>query len=128
MAVTTVNISSPSNEFVYTDTAMGTTIDAVKASSANVYSISINNTANAGAASYVKLWNLASGSVILGTTPPDEIIYVPQGAIITHNFLTSAATPGKTFGTALSAACVTTGGTAGVTAPSSSVIVTINFV
>ena len=127
MAITQVNVSSPSNEIVFTDTAMGNTVDGIKSSSAKVYSLTVDNSANGGAASYVKLFNLASGSVVLGTTAPDEIIYIPSGAIVTHNFQTSAA-PGKTFGSALSAACVTAGGTAGVTAPASSVVVSITYV
>ena len=126
MAITQVNISTPSGETVFNDSAMGNTADAVKASSALVYSVVIDNSANAGAASYVKLYNLAAASVVVGTTAPDEIIYVPQGVVVTHVFFTGA-TPGKTFGTALAAACLTAGGTAGVTAPTSSVSVTINY-
>jgi hypothetical protein len=127
MAITRVNVSSPANEIVYSSSAMGSTVEGIKASSAIVYSVIIDNSANSGAATYVKLYNLASGSVTLGTTSPDEVIYVPAGAIITHVLYTSA-TAGKTFGTALSAAAVTTGGTAGVTAPSSSTVVTITYV
>lgn len=126
MSITQVNLSSPSNFIQFTDTAMGATIDAVKASSALVYSVFIDNTANGGAASYVKLYNVASGSVTVGTTVPDEVIFVPGGAQIEHLLFTKSSL-GKTFGTALSAACLTTGGTAGVTPPSSSVIVTINY-
>lgn len=127
MAVSQVNVSTPSNEIVFQDTSMNNAVDGVKASSAVVYSVVIDNSANSGAASYVKLYNLASGSVTVGTTAPDEIIYAPAGAIVTAIFKTSAA-GGKTFGTALSACCVTTGGTAGNTSPSSSVVVTINYV
>jgi hypothetical protein len=126
MAITQVNVSSPSNEIIFTDTAMGNTADGVKSSSAVVYSISIDNSLNSGAASYVRLFNLASGSVTVGTTVPDEVIYAPQGSITVAAFRTSAM-PGKTFGTALSACCVTTGGTAGNTAPSSSVTVSISY-
>jgi hypothetical protein len=105
---------------------MGTTVDAVKATSTTVYQVFIDNTANAGAPSYVKFFNLAQGSVVLGTTVPDEVIYVPAAARITQLLYTSAA-PGKIFATALSAACVTTGGTAGTVAPTSSVVVTVNY-
>lgn len=125
MAITTVNISTPTNEIVYNSSAMSS-IEGIKSSSAKVFSITIDNTANVSVASYVKLFNLASGSVTLGTTVPDEVIYVPANSIITM-VLYTGATPGKTYATALSAACVTTGGTAGVTAPSSSVSVTINY-
>lgn len=127
MAITQVNFATPSNVVAFTDTAMGNTVDAVKASSAVLYSILIDNTANGGAASYVKLFNAASGGITLGTTAPDEIIYVPGGVKVTH-LLYTGAVPGKTFATALSAACVTAGGTAGVTAPASAVPVTLNYV
>ena len=106
---------------------MGNAADAIKASSAVVYSVTVDNSANAGAASYVKLYNLAAGSVTVGTTAPDVVIYVPQGVVVTVVFGTGAA-PGLTFGTGLSACCVTTGGTGGTTSPSSSVICSINYV
>lgn len=126
MAISTVNIASPANETVFNDTAMGNTVDGIKASSAVVFSILVDNTANGGAPSYVKLFNLASGSVVVGTTAPDEIIYVPGGAKVTH-VLYTGANPGKTFATALSAICVTAGGTAGSTSPASAVPVTVNY-
>jgi hypothetical protein len=127
MAITQIEIGTPSNEFIFTDTAMGSSADGIKGSSTRLYSVTIDNSANGGAASYVKLFNLLSGSVTVGTTAPDEVIYVPGGAVVTRNFWTGAA-PGLVFGTGLSACCVTTGGTAGAVAPSSSVIVSVNYV
>jgi len=126
MAISTVNIASPVNETVYSSSSMQAVAEGIKASSAKVYSVIIDNTLNV-AATYVKLWNVASGSVVVGTTAPDEVIYAPAGVITTHSMFTGAAA-GKTFGTALTAAAVTTGGTAGVSNPSSAVAVTINFV
>jgi hypothetical protein len=127
MAITQVPVASPAGMFVFTDTAIGAVADAIKASSALLNYVTIDNSANAGAASYVKLYNLAAGSVVVGTTSPDEVIYVPQGIKITHVFYTGSVL-GKTFGTALSAACVTTGGTAGATPPVSSVVLTANYI
>jgi len=126
MAISTVNVSSPANEIVYSSSAMGSTVEGIKASSAKVFSIIVDNSLN-NAATYVKLWNVASGSVVIGTTAPDEIVYVPANAIVTQVLYTGAS-QGKTFGTALSAAAVTAGGTAGVAAPSSATVVTINYV
>lgn len=126
MAITQTDVQTPSTQIIFSDTAMGISVDSVKSSSAVAYYIIVNNSANVGAASYVKLYNLQNISVTLGTTAPDEIIYVPAGAIITHLLYTAAA-PGKTFNVALSAACVTTGGTAGTTPPLSSVQVTIAY-
>jgi hypothetical protein len=127
MAMTQVAVQTPANIFLYTDSAMGNTADAIKASSAVVYYVLVDNTANAGASTYVKLFNLAAGSVVVGTTAPDEVIYVPGGRKITH-VLYDGAVSGKTFNTALSAFAVTTGGTAGSTAPTSSVPVTVAYV
>jgi len=126
VAISTVNVASPSSEKVYNSTAMGNTIEGIKASSALVYSVIVDNTLNASA-TYVKLYNLASGSVTVGTTVPDEVILVPASVIVTHVMYTGAAA-GKTFGTALSAAAVTAGGTAGVTSPSSAASVTVTYV
>jgi hypothetical protein len=126
MAISNVKIATPANETVYSSSAMGGTVEGIKASSAQVFSVIVDNTLN-GAATYVKLWNLTSGSVVIGTTAPDEIIYVPANALVTHVLYTGAAA-GKTFGTALSAAAVTTGGTAGTTSPSSATVVTVNYV
>lgn len=126
MSITQIVVQSPANETLFTDTAISNVVDAVKNSSTRLLYLTVDNSNNI-AASYVKLFNLASGSVTLGTTIPDKVIYIPGSAIITEIFYTSS-TPGLTFGTALSAACVTAGGTAGITGPSSSVIVTIAYV
>jgi hypothetical protein len=127
VSITQVPISTPSSIFEFTDTAIGNTADAIKSSSAVLYWLLIDNSANAGAATYVKLYNLAAGSVTVGTTVPDEVVYCPASSRITHVFYTNNA-PGKTFGTALSACAVTTGGTAGTVAASSSVIFTAVYV
>jgi hypothetical protein len=127
MAITQVVVQTPANEIIFNDSAMGNVTDGIKSSSALVYYLLVDNTANAGAATYVKLYNLASGSVVVGTTVPDEVIYVPGGRKITH-LLFDGSTLGKTFNTALSAVAVTTGGTAGSTAPVSSVPVTVSYV
>lgn len=127
MAIDQINISTPSTLISFTDTVLGNAVDGVKASSAKLYSVIVDNSANGGAASYVKIFNATTGSITLGTTAPDIIIYVPGGAILTTAFFTGAV-QGVTLATALSVACVTTGGTAGTTSPSSSVAVTINYV
>ena len=125
--ITTVNVGSPTNQMIYTDTAMGNSVDGVKSTSAEVLSITVNNLLNVSASSYVKLFNLLSGSVVLGTTAPDQIIFAPAGNIVTAVFF-NEGNIGVTFATGLSAACVTTGGTAGTVAPAEPVIVTISFI
>jgi hypothetical protein len=85
-----------------------------------LYLVSVDNSANASAASFLKLWNAAAPTV--GTTVPDMIIRVPGGAT------TLLAIPeGVSFGTGLSFACVTAGGTGGVTGPTSDVSVVLVF-
>jgi hypothetical protein len=109
---------------MYTDPSMGATVDIIKTGSVTVYFITVNNSANAASA-YVKLYNTAS-VVAVGTTVPDEVIHAPAGQTITH-VLYTGSTPGKAFGSAIAAACVTTGGTAGTTAPTNAVPVTVAF-
>lgn len=126
MAITQIPIQTPVNIVEFNDPSMGNSADAIKSSSAVVYYIFADNSLNASP-TYVKLYNLASGSVTVGTTVPDEVIYLPASSRITHILYTNSI-PGKTFGTALSACAVTAGGTAGSTSPSSSVPVTIVYV
>jgi len=125
MAITTVNISTPANLSVFTDSAMGNAVDAIKAGSTQLYAVTVSNTGNATPV-YVKLFNLASGSVTVGTTSPDLVIFVPGTTLVAYNFYSQAA-PLVTFSTALSAACVTTGGTAGTVSPAVAVTVSITY-
>ena len=85
---------------------------------ATIYLIQIDNSANASAASYLKLYNAASPTV--GTTAPDIVIMAPGGATVKV-----AIGEGISFGTALSMAAVTTAGTGGTTGPSSAVVTTV---
>lgn len=125
MAITQIVTATPSGESLFTDTNIGNTVDAIKASSTTLLYLTVDNTANVQN-SYLKFFNLASGSVIVGTTSPDDVISVAGGAIVTLVYQTKAS-PGKLFGTALSACCVTTGGTGGTSSPSSSVILTAAY-
>jgi len=127
MAIDQVNISTPSNLIVFTDSTIGNAVDGIKATSARVYSIVVDNSANGGAASYLKLYNATTANVTVGVTAPDFVLLVPGGAVITVTLFTSAV-QGLVFGTALSAVCVTTGGTAGSTPPVSSVLVSLSYV
>lgn len=120
MAVTNTGLISGVNLLV--DTVAANAAVAVKASSAVLYMLEVDNTANA-AASYLKIFNVAGASVVVGTTAPDWIIMIP--ASVSRNL---AIPSGLTFGTALSYFCVTAGGTAGSTSPSSSVIVRMVYV
>lgn len=122
MAVSNTSVAALSSAVLFVDTVSANTATSVKGSSTVIYSIEIDNTANA-AASFTKLWNTASGSVTVGTTAPDAVFIVPASTKITIVF-----PGGVTFGTAVTEATVTAAGTAGSTSPSSSVIVRIVYV
>ena len=122
MATSVVEIGTPSGLTKFRETDLGGTKAAVKASSGTIHSIVADNSANA-AVSYLKLWDVASGDVTVGTTAPDWIFKLPASTKRTIIF-----NEGGAFATALTAACVTAGGTAGTTNPTSDFAVEILFV
>lgn len=122
MSTTLVAVDVPSGLTHFKETDLNATKAAVKASAGTLYAIIIDNTANAAEAEYVKLWDAASGSVTVGTTAPDWVFKIPAAVKRAIVF-----TEGVAFATALTAACVTTAGTAGTTNPTSDVVVTIIF-
>lgn len=117
MAVSNISIAQISGAYLFLDTANGATIVAVKGSSGVIYSLELDNSAN-GAATYFKLFNVAAGSVVLGTTDPDLTILVPAATSITMVFPSGLA-----MGTAISCASVTGKASSSITAPSSSFVV-----
>ena len=122
MAVSNTSVAALASAVLFVDTVSANAAVSVKGSSTVIYSIEIDNTANA-ATSFLKLWNVSSGSVTVGTTTPDAIFLVPASTKITVVF-----PGGVTFATAVTEATVTTAGTAGTTSPSSAVIVRIVYV
>ena len=117
MATTNLSIEQVSGARLFEETDLQGTAIAIKASSGTIYAIEIDNTANAAEAEYVKLWDTASGSVTVGTTAPTMII-----PIAAASKKTIVIPSGLAFGTAITAACVTTAGTAGTTNPTASLI------
>mgnify|MGYP001589379178 CR=1 FL=1 len=113
-----VTVSPQSNQIatklIYDSDADGTSEADMTGTSGVLYVVDIDNTANA-AASYVKLYDAAAPTI--GTTAPDWIFKV---AASVRRVL--AITEGFAF-TNLSMACVTAGGTAGTTNPTSNVAV-----
>ena len=107
---------------LFQDTANANAAIAVKASSGVLYAAELDNTAVA-AASYFKLYNAAAGGVTVGTTVPDWVIMVPASTKITL-----VLPSGITFGTAISAATVTAGGTSGTTSPTGNFAVKLVYV
>ena len=100
------------------DLDLDATVEAVDAASGNLFAGEFDNSANTSD-SFVKLYNVASGSVNLSTpTEPDIVVRVKAGSKRVMFFNHAA---GYAYDTALSAACVTQGGSAGTTAPTNSV-------
>lgn len=102
------------------DTAAGGTPVVAKASSGVLYELELDNTANV-AASFFKIYNV--GAATVGTTVPDWVIMVP--ASVSRSLVVPT---GLTFGTAISYAATTAGGTAGSTSPSSSFAIKMVYV
>ena len=127
MSIELVTIATPANLMVFNDTAIGSGIVSIKSSPIKLYYCSADNTQNP-TASYVKIWGTtAFGSIVLGSSAPDIILYVPASSILYVNFLLDGASPGTTF-SQCSAACVATGGTGGTNPPNSPVNFTLAYV
>jgi hypothetical protein len=86
--------------------------------SGTIYQVQIDNTGNADNAAYLKIYDDAAPTV--GTTAPDFIFKAPISQ--TRDYVIPL---GGDFTTALSFACVISGGTAGTTGPTSAVTVRI---
>ena len=114
------NIPNLAGAILFQDTVSANAAIAVKASSAVLYEMELDNTSNA-AASYTKLFN--TGTVSVGSTIPDMVVMIPASTKITLVFPS-----GITFATALTECTTTAGGTAGSTSPSSAVVVKLVYV
>ena len=78
MAISTQRPVLTSALYVIRDTdADGTSENDVTATSATLYAVQINNSPNASASSYLKLYNNAAPTV--GTTAPDMILMAAGG-------------------------------------------------
>lgn len=117
--------SIPMSGAAFTEIIVDTQSDAtsendVAAGSAVIFIVDIDNRNNSDS-SFTKIWNNAAPTV--GTTDPDAIIRT-TGQVrraVLYGF------SGTTFGTAVSFATLTAGGTAGSTSPSNSVTVKIGL-
>lgn len=122
MAASQVSLGYASGTKVYSETDLAEVKSGVADAAGTIDMIQVDNRANTGAATFLKLWDAASGSVTVGTTAPDWIFKIAAGANPTI-----AIPGGMAFGTALTAACLTAGGTAGTTGPTSDVPVKIVY-
>lgn len=81
--------------------SVGATATAIKASAGQLYGYHLFNTT--AAVAYVQIFNVASGSVTVGTTAPTMSVGIPASGGVTVNW-----DKGIAFGTAISFACTTT--------------------
>lgn len=122
MAATKVLVDTPDGLTLHKESALAGTVSGVKSSSLVIHSIVADNALN-GAVTFLKMWNVASGSVTIGTTAPDWIIPIPASVKRTMVF-----PEGLAMTTALTIAATTTAALAGVTGPSSSFLFEILYV
>ena len=119
MATTKQAMSLTSGLKVVRDTDADATGEADMGPGAStLWLVSIDNSANASQKVFFKLWDATAPTV--GTTAPNMIIPAPGGATVTLAIL-----EGLSFATGISAACVTAGGTGGITNPTSDVITVV---
>jgi hypothetical protein len=121
MAISIIDVNSAAGYKKYVNTDIAEVIAGIDSGAGKIHSIVIDNVLNATAV-HLKLWNIASGSVTVGTTAPNWV-FVGNGSTKT----TIVFVEGTVYDTALSIACVTTAGTAGVTGPTSNVGVEIIY-
>src|SRR2546425_5835287 len=109
--------------FSWIETSLGATPEQVKSGAPTIFMIEIDNSANPLANAYFKAWFALAVNVTVGTTDPDIVLDCLPGKKLTI-IITGA---GLVFTTGLTVACVTTGGTAGVTAPTNPVAVRVVY-
>ena len=113
-AVTTTGGATPKGFHISSNA-----VQAIKGSAGQLYAYFLDNTANS-ATTYYQFFNVASGSVTLGTTTPLFVIPVPAGLAANLSMA-----EGWVFGTAMSFAATTTYN--GSNAPTSAVDCVIAF-
>lgn len=100
--------------------AQSNTVTAVKSSAGNVYGFSLKNTTAADA--YIQMFDLATGSVTLGTTTPKLSFWIPASGSYDYAFNGESK---LTFATAISIAVTTTA--TGSTAPATGLVANIFY-
>lgn len=122
MAQSTIFLPTITNANIWIETSLGATAEQIKSTSATIYIIDVDNTANSSP-TFVKLYDATSGNVTVGTTAPDWTFKIPNGIRVVI-----VPSGGVATATALTAAALTTGGTGGTSSPASACIVKITYV
>lgn len=103
----------------FSNTALSNTKTAVKASAGKVYGWMVHNPSAATA--YIQVWNVAIGSITVGTTAPTWTIQLPAGA--SANVMSER---GVTHSTEINVAATTT--PTGSTAPATALVVSLFYI
>lgn len=103
----------------YSNTALSNTKQQVKASAGKLYGWMVHNPSAATA--YIQVWDVASGSITVGTTPPTYTIPLPAGA--SANVMSER---GVSHATAINIAATTT--PTGSTAPGTALVVSLFYI
>ena len=110
---TTASIADPLANTLYTVTETSTKPSAVAldVDGGTLYAVEIDNTANSSVA-YLHMWNIAAGSVTIGTTDEHYTFMCPASSRVTY-----ACPGGHVYPTALTAGIVSSpGGSVGPSA------------
>lgn len=103
----------------YRGTAVSNTAIAVKASAGRLYNYHIYNAGTLD--TFLQFYDVAQGSVTVGTTVPDKTFWVPAGGALDGGLVYSAA-----FASAISIAATTT--VTGGTAPATALLVNLDYI
>ena len=120
MSVTTTTLANPFGAKIIIDTDADATAEAATTSSTTLYHVRIDNTQNT-ADVYVKLHDLAVGSVTVGTTAPNHVFFCPSGTKLSY-----VMASGLAFGTAISMHASTGIDTQSTTGPTNDVEVRLH--
>lgn len=117
---TTSSLSATSTGMTFfRNTALSNTAVAVKASQGNLFYYHFYNSGSLD--TFLQLYNVAQGSVTVGTTTPDLTLAVPAGGILDGSFDSSPFS----FSTAITIAATTT--ITGGTAPATALLIAIGY-
>ena len=119
MSVSTVTLRTRFGAYFAKEDDADNSADTIKASSGTIYTVEINNSNNS-ANSYIRFFDHASPTV--GSTIPEMVLKCPASTTVTYQFVLGVA-----FGTAITIAGLTVGGTSGTTSPTNNVIVKVVY-
>lgn len=115
MATTHKTTGAVDTREVHSITELGSTPVNISGASKVIHALSVDNSANAAAKTYLKIWN--KSTPVVGTDVPDMVIPIGPGDVW-HASLTLGGLRGI-YTAALAVAAVTSAAVAGTTSPTS---------